>query len=184
MKLQALSMKFQRFVVGHFSSFKCVKFQLPSVATTCMSRKHHGFWNLFICEVWITSNGGVALRVEGVRKENIASNLWLLLFKTKDPPTTSCFLKWGLSHSLGYGVYLHFFKWRIWIFFMIVVLKILLFGDVSYFHCGHTMSLLANFVISYKPSQLHGMQNPWRSLEILFQPHQNFKSPIPWNLKP
>jgi hypothetical protein len=58
-----------------------------------MSQKRHNFQNLFICEVQNTSNGGVALRVEGVEKENIAPKLRLLLFKTKDPPTISCFLK-------------------------------------------------------------------------------------------
>ncbi len=35
--------------------------------------------------------------------------------------------------------------------FMIVVLKTLFFGNVSYFHCGHIVFLLTSFVISYKP---------------------------------
>lgn len=166
--LQPLGVKFKKFVVGHFSYFKCVKLQLPNVATTCMSRKRHGFWNLFICEVWITSNGGVALRVEGVEKENIAPNLRLLLFKTKDPPITSCFLKWGSSHSLGYGVYLHFFKWRIWIFFMIVVLKILLFGDVL-------LSLWSHYVFAYKLCDiLQTFTTSWHAKSM-----KKFGNPLP-----
>jgi len=69
-------------------------------------------------------------------------------FKTKDPLTTSCFLKWGLSHSLGYSVYIHFFKWIRWNFLMIVVLKNLIFGQ------WFLLSLWSHYVFAYKFSNI------------------------------
>ncbi len=173
MKLWPLGVKFQRFVVGHFSYFKWVKLQLPSVPMTCMSWKRHGFWNLFICKVWITSNGSVALRVEGVEKENIAPNLRLLFFKTKDPPTTSCFLKWGLSHSLGYGVHLHFFKWRIWNFFYDCCVE-----NFTLWWC-FLLSLWSHYVFAYKLFDiLQTFTTSWHAKSM-----KKFGNPLPTTLE-
>jgi hypothetical protein len=88
--------------------------------------------------------------------------------KTKDPFTTSSFLKWSVSHNLGYGVYIHFFKRINWIFFMIVVLKNLVFGQ------WFLLSLWSHYVFAYKFCDILQTLIVW----------QHAKSMKFWNLPP